>query len=248
VAANAYLEASHERLRRVDARRGALLESILAAADETDVAAVAVGMATTLADAYRPVVVRGDSAATRIDQLMAAAPSGTIGGFRSGAVVLLVPSTSFDASPIADVAERATVAVGDAAPAGPELRAEVTETQRLAEAADTLGTRGVIHGDAHVIERLLLADQRLRHRLLRTLIEPLKDADRGGVLMGTLESYVASGSIPETAKHLVVHANTVSYRLRRVREITGLDPRVPADAARLVVALAASRLDGGRPA
>jgi DNA-binding PucR family transcriptional regulator len=36
-----------------------------------------------------------------------------------------------------------------------------------------------------------------------------------------------------------VHPNTVAYRLRRVRELTGLDARVPTDAALLVIALKA---------
>jgi DNA-binding PucR family transcriptional regulator len=35
----------------------------------------------------------------------------------------------------------------------------------------------------------------------------------------------------------VVHANTVLYRLKRVRVLTGLDPRVPAEAALLVLGL-----------
>jgi len=34
-----------------------------------------------------------------------------------------------------------------------------------------------------------------------------------------------------------VHANTVGYRLGRVRDLIGLDPRVPRDAALLVLGL-----------
>jgi len=43
--------------------------------------------------------------------------------------------------------------------------------------------------------------------------------------------------IPETARIEVVHANTVAYRLARVRDLTGLDPRVPQDAVLLVLGL-----------
>ena len=43
--------------------------------------------------------------------------------------------------------------------------------------------------------------------------------------------------MPETARHEHVHVNTVAYRLTRVRELTGLDPRVPDESALLVLGL-----------
>jgi DNA-binding PucR family transcriptional regulator len=49
--------------------------------------------------------------------------------------------------------------------------------------------------------------------------------------------YLASGSIPETGRREHVHANTVAYRLGRVKELTGLDPRVPRESALLVLGL-----------
>jgi len=55
--------------------------------------------------------------------------------------------------------------------------------------------------------------------------------------MATLRTYLETGSIPETARREVVHSNTVGYRLNRVREITGLDPRTPRDSALLVLGL-----------
>jgi DNA-binding PucR family transcriptional regulator len=43
--------------------------------------------------------------------------------------------------------------------------------------------------------------------------------------------------VPPVARELVVHVNTVNYRLRRVHELTGLDPRIPNQAAMLMLAL-----------
>jgi sugar diacid utilization regulator len=61
--------------------------------------------------------------------------------------------------------------------------------------------------------------------------------DPGGVVTSTLRTYLETGSVPETARRELVHANTVGYRLGRVRELTGLDPRVPRESALLVLGL-----------
>lgn len=47
--------------------------------------------------------------------------------------------------------------------------------------------------------------------------------------MGTLEAHLAHGCvISRTAEVLGIHRSTVRYRLRRIRELTGLDPEAPA--------------------
>jgi DNA-binding PucR family transcriptional regulator len=48
------------------------------------------------------------------------------------------------------------------------------------------------------------------------------DARRGGDLVATLRTWLAAGcSTPETAAALVVHPNTVAYRLARIEALTG---------------------------
>jgi DNA-binding PucR family transcriptional regulator len=62
------------------------------------------------------------------------------------------------------------------------------------------------------------------------LLDPVTDDDarRGGDLMKTLRAWLGSGcSTPETAARLVVHPNTVAYRLAKVERLTGRNLRRP---------------------
>ncbi|HJF75323.1 MAG TPA: helix-turn-helix domain-containing protein [Brevibacterium linens] len=54
-------------------------------------------------------------------------------------------------------------------------------------------------------------------------------------LVEAVRAYLASGSIGASAGQLFCHRNTVANRLRRFAELTGVDPMIPAEAARLVV-------------
>jgi sugar diacid utilization regulator len=69
------------------------------------------------------------------------------------------------------------------------------------------------------------------------VLDVLVPRDPGGLVVATLCTYLETGSIPETARREQVHANTVGYRLGRVRDLTGLDPRVPQESALLVLGL-----------
>lgn len=54
-------------------------------------------------------------------------------------------------------------------------------------------------------------------------------------LVEAVHTYLRSGSIAESAAELFCHRNTVANRLRRFADLTGVDPMIPAEAARLVV-------------
>lgn len=57
-------------------------------------------------------------------------------------------------------------------------------------------------------------------------------------LLETLKAFFDNNlSILKTAKVIYVHRNTLLYRLRRVKEITGLDPKKFDDAVQLRIAL-----------
>lgn len=71
---------------------------------------------------------------------------------------------------------------------------------------------------------------------LASVVEPLTEE-----LVQTLEVYLRRGSRRPAATELHVHPNTVDYRLRRVAELTGLDPTRIEHVTLLTAALAARR-------
>jgi sugar diacid utilization regulator len=90
-------------------------------------------------------------------------------------------------------------------------------------------------------ERALAGDPSARAQLVSGVCEPL--ASVGGELRRTLAAYLdGGGALESCARSLFVHANTVRYRLRRVSEVTGLDPTNPRDALVLRIALIVGRL------
>ncbi|MDN6605457.1 helix-turn-helix domain-containing protein, partial [Brevibacterium sp.] len=54
-------------------------------------------------------------------------------------------------------------------------------------------------------------------------------------LVEAVRAYLRSGSVGASASELFCHRNTVANRLRRFAALTGVDPVIPAEAARLVV-------------
>ena len=236
-AAAAYMAASHERLRSLDERRRALLDALLTAADPAEVAAVSIRFSTVLAHSYVPVVLDGPSAIARIDLVLEAAPDGTIGGHRGGRLLLLVPAPLADVTSLLRAAGPGTVLTyGSPAAPGPELLNEVGTAETLLSAARAAElTAGAFGPDDLLVEQLLAANPRVAASLQRRVRESLAGRDHDGLITSTLCTFLATGSVPDTAKREVVHPNTVLYRLKRVRELTGLDPRVPADAAVLVL-------------
>ncbi len=91
-------------------------------------------------------------------------------------------------------------------------------------------------------ERVLIGEEEARDQLRRNVYAPLIAA--GEPFPATLDTFLAAGRALEPAARLLfVHANTVRYRLRRIAEITGLDPTSSRDSFTLQVAVALGRLD-----
>ncbi|MEU4160892.1 helix-turn-helix domain-containing protein [Actinoplanes sp. NPDC026670] len=90
------------------------------------------------------------------------------------------------------------------------------------------------------VEALLVRSPDLAARLGQRL-EPL--AARGGYLLDTLRAYIASGRRRvETATRLHIHPNTLDYRLRKVKTLTGLSITSVRDVQTLSVGLVAWQL------
>ena len=62
-------------------------------------------------------------------------------------------------------------------------------------------------------------------------------------LVGTLEAYLDNDcNMNATARAIFAHRHTVSYRLDRVQQMTGMDPAVTDDRERLGLGIKAYRL------
>ncbi|MDQ6691607.1 MAG: helix-turn-helix domain-containing protein [Candidatus Dormibacteraeota bacterium] len=106
----------------------------------------------------------------------------------------------------------------------------VSRSYLEAQQAIDLGRRLRPEGGAHEYEEIvpylvmtqnpLLAERYVRHHL-----GPLLDADArgGGLLLPTLEAFLASSSMKRAAEMLHLHRHTVIYRLDKVKEILNLD-------------------------
>ncbi|MEV0163371.1 PucR family transcriptional regulator [Nonomuraea fuscirosea] len=88
----------------------------------------------------------------------------------------------------------------------------------------------VVNAHDLLIYRVLLRDQPAIVDLVNAVLSPLSQA-RGGAqpLLATLEAYFDTGEVAtESAKRLHVSVRTVTYRLNRVKTLTGYNPADPA--------------------
>jgi DNA-binding PucR family transcriptional regulator len=98
----------------------------------------------------------------------------------------------------------------------------------------------IVSADELLPERALLGDASAVDHLIATVYLPLV-ADQA--LVTTAAAYLEqSPSLEATARTLVVHPNTVRYRLRRITEITGYSPTEARGAYALRLALTLGRL------
>jgi len=161
----------------------------------------------------------------------------------AAALVDRLPDLAVDVEKAAGV----PVVLGGAVAVGvadvPRAAAQAQDIVRLARILDK-------PPGAYVLRDVLLEYQLTRpsdaQETLASLIEPL---DRNPDLLRTLEAYLDSDlDRRRTAAALHVHPNTFDYRLRRIIDLTGLDPATTHGLQLLGAALAARRLGEGSPA
>jgi sugar diacid utilization regulator len=102
----------------------------------------------------------------------------------------------------------------------------------------------VIDARDMLVYRVLIRDQAAIVDLVQAVLGPLTQA-RGGAepLLKTLEAYFATGEVAtETARRLNMSVRTVTYRLDKVRTLTGHDPGDPAQRFTLHIAVLGARL------
>ncbi len=119
-----------------------------------------------------------------------------------------------------------------------EAREALVLARRLRIDADVLRARDLL------VFRVLGRDQAALVDLVRSLLAPLTRS-RGGAepLLTTLETYFATGAVAtETARRLHVSVRTVTYRLARVKTLTGTDLTDPTQRLALHMAVVGARL------
>lgn len=107
--------------------------------------------------------------------------------------------------------------------------AEAREAVEIAAGTDAHSP--VVAFDEVLIDSVVRGS-RHAERILGTTMAPLLayDAEHKAELVPTLRAYVESGfNLTRCAESRCVHPNTIVYRLRRIRELTGHDPHVPDD-------------------
>jgi hypothetical protein len=133
-----------------------------------------------------------------------------------------------------------------------ETLSELAPSYREASIALSAASAGAspsvaLYGEV-LVEELLLRERGVARRLSHTVLDPLVPHPE---LRATLVEYLRHGpSLPAVAQRLFLHPNTVAYRLARIKELTGRDPKTPAGVAELFLALRAAQLvgdEGPRP-
>jgi sugar diacid utilization regulator len=130
------------------------------------------------------------------------------------------------------------------------LASAYAEARDAASTASRVGIRGRAVGLDDVLIDHMLQESTHAQRLLDATLKPLidYDHDHGTELLATLEAYVQTHfNLTRSAELLNVHANTVVYRLRRIRELSGRDPYDVEDLVVLSLALKARGLRGSPP-
>jgi sugar diacid utilization regulator len=121
-----------------------------------------------------------------------------------------------------------------------EAREALTLGQRLRLDSDVVQARDML------VYRVLGRDQVAIVDLIQATLGPLTQA-RGGAepLLTTLQTYFATGEVAtETARQLHLSVRTVTYRLAKVKALTGQDPSDPAQRFALHAAVLGARLLG----
>jgi hypothetical protein len=160
---------------------------------------------------------------------------------------LLVLVASHDPAKAAQqvCAEQATagpVVVGDPVPTLAEAgRSAAAALSGLRAVAAWPDAPSPVAAAALLPERALDGDGAAREQLLAEIYRPLCAA--GTDLVSTADAYLdRGGSVEATARTLFVHPNTVRYRLRRIADVTGVDPANARGAFALRLALTWGRV------
>jgi hypothetical protein len=163
-------------------------------------------------------------------------------------VYALIPSTVEEARRVATrLGRQATVGISSRYSDPAELRRAMEEAELVLEV--TVGGQApeqdIGGGTYRLLFRVLASHpEEVRSFYEDTVAAVVRyDEQYTTELVGTLEAYLAQNcNMNATAQAIYAHRHTVSYRLERVRELTGLDPFTSEDRERLGLGLKAYRI------
>ena len=238
----AYLAEERRMAEEVDSVRRGLTAELLGGAEPspTRLAQLAERLGVELGDEYAVAFAAGGAVASLRIAIARLAGSGrtTLETYHHGGLVLAVPLRPGD--PTGAVEGLATLPIGlvGSVPGLAGLARATRLAVELASLAD--------HDRAEAItpERgwTRLLRRRLANAPMRGVFEIEGALDGCGPaerrhLLEAVRSYLRTGSAQASAAELYCHRNTLTNRLRRFAELTGIDVAVPEQAARAVIAL-----------
>ncbi|GII95183.1 PucR family transcriptional regulator [Sinosporangium siamense] len=182
-----------------------------------------------------------------LDALRPRLRSRVLAGTRGQALLLVladapgIPEALTRAAGRPGVPPGVVVGLGEPRPRLGEAGASCREALAALEAGLRMGADRAVIPFERVIPEVLLIDNPLdARRLADTILAPLRQSP---ALVETLRVFLATGlSTRLTARRLRIHENTVSYRVRRVVQLLGVDSAAELVRADVLLALRAEEL------
>jgi hypothetical protein len=245
--AQTYLDEHQHLISEEERRQRALVEALVHPEREAPALRdLADRVGFTLAERYRPFAKALPGAPTHAHSQLASAlrARGVLALTEGDRVTGLAPE---DADEAVFGRPRGPFALGAPAPRA-ELASALDDMRLLIDLARREQIEGVIAAEEFVPELLLARSSHLATRIAERVLGPLEAyaERRSSGLLETLTAFLGCDlDRRRTAQQLHVHPNTLDYRLRRITELTGLEPGRPRDLVLLELALAARRLGLG---
>ena len=190
----------------------------------------------------------GGRAPGRLVAAIASERPGALAQVVNGRVYALLPGAEEEARAVASrLGREATVGLSGHRSDPSDLRRALEEAELVLDvtAAGGAPQQAIEGGTYRLLFRVLASHPEEVRSFYEDTVAPLVryEEQYSTELLGTLESYLDNNcSIAATAQTVHAHRHTVSYRLDRVRELTGLDPFTSEDRERLGLGIKAYRI------
>ncbi|MFH8489376.1 PucR family transcriptional regulator [Streptomyces longisporoflavus] len=260
--AEGYERAQRQVVRQEEAARRELIDDLLyGRGDLGRLAARVERYGLRLSHAHAVAVAEGPSAYDETDPVPRDVESELIARFgdrhillttKDGRLVCIAPADQTDV--LAYFAKRAhaatdggRIAVGRPQPGAAGIAQSYEEAVSTLELATRMGfDEPVLHAADLLVFPVLARDRQALVELVLNTLGPLDEA-RGGAepLVETLVAYFDTGCVAaKAARHLSLSVRALTYRLERIRTLTGSDPADPLDRYTLQTAVIGARLLG----